>query len=126
MLLFSVQSAPLDSMYTEMFRRIVRSKCTSFSLPVISPYTLKDEYLISVFCLCDMRAFLQAFRRSRRFSLRSASGSGGHCQSVLQADGKTRTDKAAFRKEYQLGIHRGMSQFHRNESKSHESEAIHV
>lgn len=40
--------------------------------------------------------------------------------------GKERIDKAAFKKVHQLGIHREISHFHRKESESHESEAIHL
>lgn len=40
--------------------------------------------------------------------------------------GKENGDKAAFRRLHQLGIHWGISHFHRKESESHESDAIHL
>lgn len=88
-------------------------------LYVVFQYTFKDV-------VCITQAFLQTFKTSRQFSPGSGPGSGGHCWSVLQAEGKMRTDKAAFGSMHQLGIHRGMSQFSRKETESHESEAIHM
>ena len=69
-------------------------------------------------------AFLQAFKKVP--SVRSRVGVRERRSVRVCAPGRRKdgTDKAAFRRVHQLGIHRGMSQFSRKQSESHDSEAV--
>lgn len=86
-------------------------------LSLISTYTFK--YLLYL-----TRALLQAFKTSRQFRVRIREWRS--LLACAPGRGKMTRDKAAFRRMHQLGIHRGMSQFSRKESDSHDSEAIYM
>lgn len=110
----------------KLFRHMNALKMHIF-LFLLSPRTpWRDENLISLFCLtthehsCGPQKDQDGSVWGQR---RGVEVTASRCSRQKERREQT---KAAFRTVHQLGIHWGMSQFHRKESERHESEVIHV